>query len=110
MVVHGLQACKLPVHRCGCERSLGLLSLLVEPGIKPISEWPRIWCRMLQSLDVEELQERSANGEKRTVGRVMKLRFVDRVKVMELVGKTRGRPGLCANHSNSECECRLSRD
>lgn len=69
---------------------------------KPIHAWPRIWRQMLSGLDVEQIFEyeepvRHANGikipnrskeRKRVeVGRVMKLKFVDRLRVIELLGR-----------------------
>jgi len=50
---------------------------------KPLSEWPIVWRRMLQSCDIEE--EWSEDGTK--TGRVVKIKFIDRLKTLELIGK-----------------------
>lgn len=50
---------------------------------KPMSEWPVIWRQMLSACEVET--HRNLKGEE--VGRVTRVRFADRVKVLELIGR-----------------------
>src|SRR5262245_28044041 len=56
---------------------------------KPITQWPKIWRQMLQGCEVEERYERAKDGEKKwdAAGRVVKVRFIDRLKAIELVGR-----------------------
>ena len=53
---------------------------------KPLKDWPKIWRQMIQGFDVSELFE--GKGEDRVkVGEVVKVRFIDRLKNIELFGK-----------------------
>lgn len=55
---------------------------------KPIHQWPRIWRQMLNGCDIEELYEFDREAkEKVNTGRVVKLKFVDRMRVIELLGR-----------------------
>src|SRR5262249_12170764 len=56
---------------------------------KPIVQWPSIWRQMLQACEVEERYEKAQNGEKKwdAAGRVVKVRFIDRLKALELLGR-----------------------
>lgn len=50
---------------------------------RPLSEWPTVWRKMLSSFDVETI--RNAKGDE--VGRITKVKFIDKIKVLELIGK-----------------------
>ena len=52
----------------------------------PILQWPKIWRQMLAGIDVQELFEGSGSS-KRKIGNVLKIRFIDRLKALELIGK-----------------------
>jgi Terminase small subunit len=56
---------------------------------KPISQWQKIWRQMLRGCEVEERYERAIDGEKKwdAAGRVVKVRFIDRLKAIELLGR-----------------------
>lgn len=56
-------------------------------NLKPISEWPAIWRKgLIVGIEVEELFE--GRGEDREhIGRLRKVRQVDRTKHLELIGK-----------------------
>ena len=52
----------------------------------PIKEWPKIWRQMLSGLDIKELFEQ--DGEKlKKVGETVKIKFVDRLRTIELIGR-----------------------
>ena len=53
---------------------------------KPIHEWPLIWRKMLSGMDVQELYEGTGKDRKQ-IGAVVKVRFADYLKTLELVGK-----------------------
>ncbi len=55
-------------------------------GYKPIPEWPLIWRQMLNGVDIQEIFE--GYGEDREkIGDVVKIKFVDRLKSLEMLGK-----------------------
>lgn len=66
---------------------------------KPIHAWPKIWRQMLTGLDTEEIwqpvNEADAKGLKlkhkpqprELVGRVLKAKFIDRMRAIELAGR-----------------------
>lgn len=57
---------------------------------KPIHQWPAIWRKMLSGADVKELFERSKDGGGSSwdkVGELVKLKFVDPLKLLELLGQ-----------------------
>lgn len=55
--------------------------------LRPVAEWPLIWRQGLVSgIEVEELFDGEGKNRKH-VGRVTKLRFSDRIRRIELVGK-----------------------
>lgn len=55
-------------------------------SVKPLSEWPQIWLEMLAGLDVKELHE--GRGDAREMaGALKKLKWPDKLKTLELIGK-----------------------
>jgi phage terminase small subunit len=58
------------------------LDILNDNGsIKPVKEWPKIWRQFISGIDVVEL----ASGD--TIGIVKKIKWPDKVKNLELIGK-----------------------
>jgi phage terminase small subunit len=53
---------------------------------KPIKQWPKIWRQMLNGVDVQDLFEGSGK-EREKVGEVVKIKFIDRLKALEMIGK-----------------------
>lgn len=53
---------------------------------KPIKEWPKIWRQMLQGVDIKEVFD-GFGKERQKVGEVVKIKFIDRLKALELIGK-----------------------
>lgn len=55
-------------------------------GIKPIHEWPKVWRTSLSGIDLAEMFE-SKDGERDLVGIMKKIKWPDKVKNLELLGK-----------------------
>lgn len=53
---------------------------------KPIHEWPKVWRQMLAGVDVQELFEGRGKARQK-IGEVVKIRFIDRLKALEMAGK-----------------------
>lgn len=54
---------------------------------KRIHDWPLIWRRMLSAADVQEIWEVQESGKKEKIGEVIKYKFIDPLKALELLGK-----------------------
>ena len=53
---------------------------------KSIFDWPLVWRRMLSAADVQELF--SGKGEeKEKIGEIIKYKFIDKMKLFDLIGK-----------------------
>jgi phage terminase small subunit len=52
----------------------------------PIKRWPKIWRQMLNGIDVQEIFD-GAGKYRRKTGEVVKIKFIDRLKALEMVGK-----------------------
>lgn len=53
---------------------------------KPVSEWTPIWRKMITAADIQELFD-GFGKEREKVGEVVKVKFIDKLKSLELVGK-----------------------
>lgn len=64
-----------------------VIDILNEDGsIKPIHEWPPVWRKSIAGFEIAELFE--GQGKDRTqIGFVKKIKLLDKIKVIELVGK-----------------------
>lgn len=49
---------------------------------KPVHDWPVVWRKMLNGMDVREMF-----GDDGKTGEVVKIRFMDRLKALEMIGK-----------------------
>jgi phage terminase small subunit len=66
-----------------------------EGRFKPLSQWPLHWRRMIQGIEYEEKAVRSTDGVQageskawdKTGDRILKIKFVDRLKNLELLGR-----------------------
>lgn len=55
-------------------------------SLKPISDWPKVWRQFVSGFDISELWE--GRGEDREqIGVLKKIKFPDKVKNLELLGK-----------------------
>lgn len=67
---------------------LDVLDILTDDlsAIRPLKEWPKAWRTSISGIDVNELFD-YANGEKELTGLVKKIKFPDKTKNLELLGK-----------------------
>jgi len=54
--------------------------------VKPLSEWPDVWCQMISGVEVAELFAGSGDA-KQMIGLLKKMKWVDKLKNLELLGK-----------------------
>ncbi len=55
-------------------------------SIKPVSEWPKVWRQYLTGLELADMFE-GRGDEKELVGILKKIKWPDKVKNLELIGK-----------------------
>ncbi|MDN7495018.1 terminase small subunit [Burkholderia gladioli] len=55
-------------------------------SLKPVSEWPRVWRQYLSGFDLAEMFEGSGD-ERAMVGILKKIKWPDKVKNLELLGR-----------------------
>lgn len=55
-------------------------------SIKPVSEWPKVWRQYLTGFELADMFE-GRGDEKELVGILKKIKWPDRVKNLELIGK-----------------------
>ena len=66
---------------------MDVLDILADDGsLRPIQEWPSTWRRYLSGMDVSELWEWQGD-ERKQVGLLKKIKWPDKVKNLELLGK-----------------------
>src|SRR5262249_37100695 len=53
----------------------------------PLPQWPSTWRRLLTGIEVEEIYGRGDGTQFQATGRVIRARFIDRTKLLELAGK-----------------------
>ena len=62
---------------------MDVLDILTESGdLKPVAQWPKVWRTTLSGLDVMVM-----GGEEDTAGLLKKIKWPDKVKNLELLGK-----------------------
>ncbi|YCI31080.1 terminase small subunit [Erwinia sp. PK3-005] len=62
---------------------MDVLDILTEAGdLKPVAQWPKVWRTTLSGLDVAVM-----GGEEDTAGILKKIKWPDKVKNLELLGK-----------------------
>ena len=74
--------------RLVAEADADVLDLYGENGyLRPVAEWPLIWRQgLISGIEVQELFEGEGQSRKH-VGRVTKVRFSDRIRRLEMIGK-----------------------
>jgi phage terminase small subunit len=66
---------------------MDLLDILEDDmSIKPLSKWPKVWRQSLSGFDIAEMFE-GAGKERDLVGLMKKIKWPDKVKNLELLGK-----------------------
>lgn len=59
-----------------------------DDNLLPIKKWPKIWrTGLLAGLETEELFEKDQDGNKERVGQARKIKFSDRMKRLEAIGR-----------------------
>lgn len=53
---------------------------------RPIADWPKVWRKMLQGVDIEQIFE-GRGKDREHVGNVVKIKFIDRLKALDMIGK-----------------------
>lgn len=62
---------------------MDVIDILTESGdLKPVAQWPKVWRTTLSGLDVSVM-----GGEEDTAGLLKKIKWPDKVKNLELLGK-----------------------
>lgn len=56
-------------------------------GLKPISQWPKIWRTTLSGLDINRIRMAGKNEEDDIESTLQKIKWPDKVKNIELIGK-----------------------
>lgn len=57
---------------------------------KRIHDWPVVWRQMLSAADVREIFEMQGTGNERSrekIGEIIKYKFIDKVRTLELIGR-----------------------
>ncbi|WP_299948456.1 terminase small subunit [uncultured Microbulbifer sp.] len=66
---------------------MDVLDILKDDGsLKPIREWAKVWRQFISGMDLSELWEGSGD-ERQVVGVLKKIKWPDKVKNLELLGK-----------------------
>lgn len=66
---------------------MDVLDIMTEDGsFKRISEWPKIWRQFIQGMDVSEIWD-GRGDDRDMVGFLKKIKWPDKVKNLELIGK-----------------------
>ena len=55
-------------------------------GVKPVSEWPKIWRQFISGFEISELFAGSGD-ERSPVGLLKKIKWPDKIKNLELIGR-----------------------
>jgi len=58
-------------------------------SIKPVSQWPKVWRQYLSGFDLAEMFE-GRGDEREMVGILKKIKWPDKVKNLELIGRHLG--------------------
>jgi len=75
------------LHRLVEIDQMDVLDIMTESmSLKPVSEWPKIWRQYLSGFDLAEMFEGSGD-EREMVGILKKIKWPDKVKNLELLGR-----------------------
>lgn len=56
-------------------------------GIKPVSQWPKVWRTALSAMDINRIRMAGKDGEDDIESTLQKVKWPDKVKLLELIGK-----------------------
>lgn len=64
------------------------LDILEDNGaLKPLSEWPKPFRTAITGFDIDETYENDGDGGKRLTGYIKRVKWVDKHKILEMIGK-----------------------
>lgn len=55
-------------------------------NVRPVREWPKVWRQFISGMDLTELTE-THDGERQSIGFMKKIKWPDKIKNLELLGK-----------------------
>lgn len=58
-----------------------------EGGLKPVSQWPKVWRTSLSAMDINRIRMAGKDGEDDIESIMQKVKWPDKVKNLELIGK-----------------------
>lgn len=58
-----------------------------EGGLKPVSQWPKVWRTSLSAMDINRIRMAGSDGEEDIESTMQKVKWPDKVKNLELIGK-----------------------
>ncbi len=58
-----------------------------EGGLKPISQWPKVWRTSISAVDINRIRMAMKDGEEDIESTLQKIKWPDKVKNLELIGK-----------------------
>ncbi|MEN4132407.1 terminase small subunit [Serratia marcescens] len=56
-------------------------------GLKPISDWPKVWRTSLSAMDINRIRMAGKDGDDDIESTLQKVKWPDKVKNLELIGK-----------------------
>lgn len=73
--------------RLGDMDKMDVIDILNDDGsMKPVRDWPKVWRISISGIDISELLAASGD-EKKTTAMIKKIKWPDKVKNLELIGK-----------------------
>lgn len=58
-----------------------------EGGLKPISQWPKVWRTSISAVDINRIRMAMKDDEEDIESTLQKIKWPDKVKNLELIGK-----------------------
>lgn len=58
-----------------------------EGGLKPVSQWPKVWRTSLSAMDINRIRMAGSDGQEDIESTMQKVKWPDKVKNLELIGK-----------------------
>lgn len=58
-----------------------------EGGLKPVSQWPKVWRTSLSAMDINRIRMAGKDGDDDIESTLQKVKWPDKVKNLELIGK-----------------------
>lgn len=75
------------LHRLAEIDQMDVLDIMADDGtLRPVSEWPKVWRQFISAMDVSELWE-GVGEDRKQIGLLKKIKFPDKVKSLELLGR-----------------------